>query len=158
MIFEGLVPLIEEEIPRGYESALDFAKLKVLRAALLECMAPRKKMVNEVDVYISKYPPNTRKVLQKIRKAVKEAAPKAEEVISYKMPGYKQNGMLVWFAGFKDHIGFFPKVSPFETFSKELAPYKSGVATAKFPLNIPIPLALVKRIVRFRVRENLKKK
>ena len=111
-----------------------------------------------VDEYIAKFPPQTQSILQKMRKTVREAAPDAKEVISYKMPGYILNGTVVWFAAFEDHISFFPKISPFQKFRKELSPYASGRATVKFPLDEPIPYDLVKRIVKFRVQENLVKK
>ena len=94
-------------------------------------------------------------VLEELRRAVREAAPEAEEVISYQMPAFKQNGILVWFAAFKNHIWFFPKVSAIEAFKEELSEYELSEGTIRFPLNKPIPIELVKKIVKFRVKENL---
>jgi uncharacterized protein YdhG (YjbR/CyaY superfamily) len=93
-------------------------------------------------------------ILQQVRATIKEAAPDAEETISYKMPAFKQNGILVWFAAFKRHIGFFPKVSAIEAFREELSGYELSKGTIRFPLDKPVPLDLVKRIVAFRVKEN----
>ena len=90
-----------------------------------------------------------------MRQAIKDAAPEAEEVISYQMPAFKQNGILVWFAAFKSHIGFFPKAAAVEAFKKELSGYEVSKGTVRFPLDKPIPFDLVKKIVEFRVKENL---
>ena len=111
-----------------------------------------------VDEYVSTFPPDVQSVLQKLRKTVRKTAPNAEEVISYRIIGYRLNGRLVWFAAFKDHIGFYPTLSPFEKFKKEIAPYKSGKGTIRFALSKPIPYDLVGKITKFRVNENLKKK
>ena len=116
------------------------------------------KEVQSVDEYVSTFPPEVQKVLQKLRQTVKKSAPDAEELISYKIIGYRLNGRLVWFAAFKDHIGFYPTLSPFEKFKKEIAPYKSGKGTIRFAMSKSIPYDLVGKITRFRVNENLKKK
>ena len=89
---------------------------------------------------------------------MKEAAPEAEEVISYQMPAFKQNGIVVYFAAFKDHIGFFPTASGIEAFKEKLTDFKISKGTVQFPLSKPIPTELVKEMVRFRVKENLSKK
>ena len=117
-------------------------------------MAANKKF-RTTDEYISTYPKNLQIILEELRQAIREAAPDAEETISYKMPAFKQNGMLVWFAMFKNHIGFFPKVSGIEAFKEKLSSYRTSKGTIQFPIDEPIPLALVKKIVRFRVKENL---
>lgn len=116
--------------------------------------AKKFKTVNE---YISAFPENTRELLEELRKTIKQTAPKAEEVISYNMPGYKQNGMLVWFAAYKKHIGFYPSSSPIRVFKDELAGYKTSKGAIQFPIEKGIPAALVKKIVKFRIKENLEK-
>ncbi len=110
-----------------------------------------------VDEYISGFPPDIKEKLETIRKAIKESAPDAEETISYRMPAFKQNGVLVYFAAFKDHIGFFPTASGIEAFKHELSGYKWSKGTIQFPMDKPLPVDLVKRIVKFRVAENAKK-
>jgi uncharacterized protein YdhG (YjbR/CyaY superfamily) len=111
-----------------------------------------------IDEYIAAFPKETQTILQHIRQAIKEAAPQAEEVISYQMPALEQNGILVWFAAFKNHIGFFPKTSAIEAFKDKLSVYQTSKGTIRFPINQPIPLDLVEEIVKFRVKENLNKK
>ena len=113
--------------------------------------------VNEIDQYISSFPDPVQKRLQQVRKTIKKAAPEAEELISYAMPAYRLHGMLVYFAGFKNHIGFYPVPSGIKAFEKELAAYKASKATAQFPHDKPIPFELIAKIVKFRVEENLKK-
>ncbi len=110
-----------------------------------------------VDDYIAAFPKDVQQQLQSIRKTIKAAAPKAEEIISYKMPGYKQNGMLVYFAGYKNHIGFYAMPTGHTNFKKELSVFKQGKGSVQFPLDKPLPLKLITRIVKFRVRENLLK-
>lgn len=112
---------------------------------------------NDVKEYISKYPAATRKLLRQIRTTIKKAAPKAEELMSYGMPAFQYNGMLVWYAGYSGHIGFYPKPSAILTFKKELSGYKSSKGAVQFPLDKPLPLALIKRILQFRIKENLSK-
>lgn len=108
------------------------------------------------DEYISSFPEEIQIILQKIRKIVRENAPAAQETISYRIPTFKLKGNLVHFAAFKDHIGFFPTSSPRRAF-KELSKYKGGPGTIQFPLDKPIPYALIKKIVKYRVKENLDK-
>ena len=110
-----------------------------------------------VDEYIAGFPPEVRKILRQVRATIRKAAPDAEESISYKIAAYKLNGRLIYFAAFKSHIGMYPitqKVG--EKFKKELSPYKSGKGTARFPLDEPIPYALIGKIVKFRAKENLR--
>jgi uncharacterized protein YdhG (YjbR/CyaY superfamily) len=109
------------------------------------------------DEYIAGQPKDIQVLLDQLRAAIKKAAPEAEEVIAYQMPAFRQNGILVYFAAFKDHIGFFPAPSGIEAFETEIASYKSGKGTLRFPLDKPLPLDLVTRIVKFRVEENLNK-
>lgn len=111
-----------------------------------------------VDEYIDSFPKDLQKILQQIRKTIKDAAPEAEESMSYGMPGYKLNGKpLVYFAAFKSHIGFYPTPSGVTEFAKALSDYKTSKGTAQFPLDQPMPLALIKKIVDFRMKENQKK-
>ncbi len=109
-----------------------------------------------VDEYIKKCPPDVQVVLQKLRKTIKASAPKAEEVISYQMPAYKYNGMLVYFAAWKSHIGFYP-AGAIKAFSKELSMYEVSKGTIRFPLDKSFPFDLISKIVKFRVKENEKR-
>ncbi|HSD64518.1 MAG TPA: DUF1801 domain-containing protein [Ignavibacteriaceae bacterium] len=111
-----------------------------------------------VDEYFSSLSPPVRSILEKLRQTIKQAAPEAEEVISYNMPAYKYHGMLVYFMSHKNHIGFYPgnKVVN-EVFKIELKDYKTSKGTIQFPINKSIPGRLIKRIVRFRIKENIEK-
>ncbi|MDP4262684.1 MAG: DUF1801 domain-containing protein [Bacteroidota bacterium] len=113
--------------------------------------------VKNVDEYIKTLPAKVRNTFEKVRQAIKDAAPEAEEVISYRMPAYKYNGMLVYFAAWKNHIGFYPTGRGVEAFKKELAAYDGAKGTVKFPLDKPIPFDLITKIVKFRMMENKKK-
>lgn len=110
-----------------------------------------------IDDYISAFPFDTQKLLEQMRSTIKKAAPKAEEVISYGMPAFKLNGMLVYFAGYKNHIGFYPTSSGIANFKKELSMYKGAKGSVQFPLDKPLPLALISKIVKFRLAENSEK-
>ncbi|WP_127137337.1 iron chaperone [Flagellimonas oceanensis] len=111
--------------------------------------------MNEIEQYISRFPEEVQQLLQKIRTIIKETAPMATEEIVYGMPGYKTNGKpLVYFAGYKNHIGFYATPSGHEAFQKELSKYKQGKGSVQFPLNQPIPFDLIEQIVLFRVEEN----
>lgn len=111
-----------------------------------------------IDEYINAFPQDIQIILEKMRQTIQKAAPEAIEAISYQMPGFKLNGSLVWFAAFKNHIGFYPTPSGIESFKKELSQYKTSKGTVQFPLDKPIPYDLVERIVLFRMKENLAKK
>jgi uncharacterized protein YdhG (YjbR/CyaY superfamily) len=110
-----------------------------------------------IEEYISSFPPNVQIILQQICQTIKETAPQATEAISYQMPAFKQNGVLVWFAAFKNHIGFYPTAAGVEAFKEKLASYKISKGTIQFPLNEPIPFDLIKEIVKFRVKANMDK-
>jgi len=112
----------------------------------------------DTDEYISVFPETTQKILQQVRNTIKKAAPKAAEVISYNMPAFKQNTVLVYFAGYDNHIGFYPTPSALEAFKKEIAVYKSSKGAVQFPLNEPLPLALITKMVKFRVEQTQEKK
>jgi uncharacterized protein YdhG (YjbR/CyaY superfamily) len=107
-----------------------------------------------IDEYISGFPENIQRILEKLRAAIRDAAPEAEETISYRMPAFKMNGILVYFAAHKNHIGFYPTASPIPVFRDELSAYKQTKGAIQFPMDQPIPLELVKKIVEFRVKEN----
>ena len=107
-----------------------------------------------VDEYIALFPKNVQQLLNQLRKTIKTAAPKADEIISYGMPGYKQNGMLVYFAAYKNHIGFYGTPQGHKAFEKELAIYKSGKGSVQFPLDKPLPLKVITKIVQFRILKN----
>ena len=118
-------------------------------------MKTTSKKIITADEYISAFPPKTKTLLQEIRNTIKQVAPKAEEVISYNMPAFKLNGMLAWYAGCKNHIGFYPKPSGIKAFKKELAGYTTSKGAIQFPIEKGIPKTLVKNIVKFRMKENL---
>ncbi len=120
-------------------------------------MEKNKTAAANVDAYIKQFPPEVQVMLQQLRAAIKAAAPKAEELISYMMPAYKYHGVLVYFGGYKNHIGFYPTGSGIEAFKKELSVYKGSKGAVQFPLDKPLPLALIKQIVKFRVQMNLEK-
>ena len=114
-------------------------------------------MASTVDAYISGFPDDLQNVLSEMRQLIKSTAPEAREEISYGMPAYKLNGPLVYFAGYKNHIGLYATPSGHAAFEKELAIYKQGKGSVQFPLNNPMPWELIKRIVEFRVQENQNK-
>lgn len=113
------------------------------------------KTSNEIDIYIKTFPENVQKKLSELRTIIKNAAPNADEIMSYKMPAYKQFNRLVYFAGYKNHIGFYPHSSPIELFKEEIKKYKSSKGAIQFPLNEPLPKELITKIVQFRVQEDL---
>lgn len=107
-----------------------------------------------VDEYISGFPPEIRTLLEEIRAIIIQTAPNAKEIISYNMPAYKQNGVLVYYAANKGHIGFYPTGSPVEVFKNELKDYKTSKGAIKFPFETGIPHELVKQIVQYRIVED----
>lgn len=110
------------------------------------------------DEYISSFPAATQIILQEVRKTIKCAAPNANESISYGMPAYKLDGKaLVYFAGYKNHIGFYATPTGHAEFTEELSKYKQGKGSVQFPINEPMPLDLITKIVQFRISEVLKK-
>jgi len=121
-------------------------------------MATSKKVFKTIDEYVATFPKNVQSILEKLRQAIRDSAPEAEEAISYQIPTFKLNGNLVHFAAFKNHIGFYPTSSGIEAFKEELSDYEIRKGTVRFPLNKPIPFDLVRKIVRYRVKENLDKK
>jgi uncharacterized protein YdhG (YjbR/CyaY superfamily) len=111
-----------------------------------------------VDAYIAEFPPDVQEKLTEIRATIKKAAPSAEETISYAIPTYKLNGMLVHFAGYANHIGFYPGAGAIKELADELVAYKTSKGTVQFPLGRKLPVKLIANIVEFRVKQNLEKK
>ena len=120
-------------------------------------MITNKVSPNGIDEHIAKFPKDVQEILQKIRATIRKAAPNAEETINYGIPTFTLEGNLVHFAGFKNHIGFYPTPSGIEKFKKELSVYDGAKGSVKFPLNKPIPYTLISKIVKFRVKENLQR-
>jgi uncharacterized protein YdhG (YjbR/CyaY superfamily) len=110
-----------------------------------------------IDEYIAGFPKDVQGTLRKVRTTIRKAAPGAQETISYQIPTFKLNGMLISFAAFRKHIGLYPAPSGSERFNRELAAYRTSKATVKFPLDKPVPYALVTRIVKLRVKANREK-
>lgn len=113
------------------------------------------RIANSIDEYVARFPQAVQERLEKMRATIKRAAPKAEETISYGIPAFKLNGLLVWFAAFKEHLGFYPRKSAILAFQDELSVYKGAKGSVQFPFDEPLPVGLVSRIVKFRVKENL---
>lgn len=112
-------------------------------------IAPR-----NIDEYIAGFPDEVQEKLQRIRGAIRKAAPKAEETIKYAIPTFTLNGNLVHFAAYKNHIGFYPAPRALEEFSQELSQYERSKGAVRFPLDKPLPIGLIQRIVRYRVRKS----
>ena len=111
----------------------------------------------DIDEYIARFPKDVQKMLEQVRAIIKEAAPDAEETIKYAMPTFTLNGNLVYLAAFKNHIGFYATPTGNEAFKKDLSGYKTGKGSVQFPLDKPMPLSLISKIVTFSVRQNLEK-
>jgi len=109
------------------------------------------------EEYFAAFPADVQDMLEDLRQTIAKAAPAAEEVISYQMPAYKLHGMLVYFAAYKNHIGFYPGAGGIAAFRKELSVYKGAKGSVQFPVEQPLPLKLVSRIVKFRVKQNVEK-
>ena len=120
-------------------------------------MEKAKMVPKTVDQYIAAFPADVKKRMQQLRKTIKAAAPKADELISYQMPGYKYFGMLVYFAAYKNHIGFYPGAGGVLEFYKELSSFKSAKGSVQFPHDRPIPYDIISKIVKFRVKQNEEK-
>jgi uncharacterized protein YdhG (YjbR/CyaY superfamily) len=116
-----------------------------------------KKPVADIDNFIAGFPPETQVLLQQIRATIQKAAPKATEKMSYGIPTFEQAGNLVHFSGYKNHIGFYPGADGIAAFKEALSIYKNAKGSVQFPLDQPLPLALIRKIVQFRVKQNLAK-
>ena len=110
-----------------------------------------------IDEYIAGFPPDVQKILAKVRRTIRKAAPDAQEAISYQMPTFTLRGNLVHFAAHKKHVGLYPAPTGTEKFNKELSAYKAEKSTVRFPLDKPIPVDLISQIVKLRVEENLRR-
>lgn len=110
-----------------------------------------------IDEYIAGFPKDIQKTLEDVRATIRKAAPQAKEAIKYGMPTFVLNGNLVHFAACKNHIGFYPAPTGIEAFKKELSPYHGGKGSIQFPIDSPVPLALISKIVKFRVKNNLER-
>lgn len=115
------------------------------------------KKPENIDEYIGGFPNNVQEILEKVRMTIQNAAPLAKEKISYSMPAFDQNGIVVYFAAFKNHIGLYALPTGHEAFKEELSQYKSGKGSVQFPFTKPMPYDLIAKIVKFRVKENLEK-
>lgn len=115
------------------------------------------KHYTSVEEYLAAQPEEIRDQLEELRVIIKKAAPRATERISYNMPAYDLNGILVYFAGYKGHIGFYPTASGIKAFQEEIAKFESSKGAVRFPLDRPLPKTLITRIVKFRLKENLEK-
>ena len=111
----------------------------------------------DIDEYIAAFPCDVQKILQKIRKTIRKAAPDAAEAISYAIPTFKLNGNLIHFAAYQNHIGLYPAPRGVQEFKEDMARYEGGKGTARFPLDEPIPYDLITRIVKYRVKQNLER-
>lgn len=111
------------------------------------------KTATNIDRYIQRFPADVQKRLQQMRRAIKKTAPRAAETISYGIPAFRLQRTLVWFAAFENHIGFYPGADGIAAFKKELSAYKSAKGSVQFPLDEPLPLPLIKRIVIFRLQQ-----
>jgi uncharacterized protein YdhG (YjbR/CyaY superfamily) len=111
----------------------------------------------DIDEYIAGFPNDVQEILVKIRMTIRKAAPDAEETIKYQIPTFTLKGNLVHFAVYKKHIGFYPAPTGIEKFKNEMSIYGSGKGTLRFPLDKPIPLGLISKIVKFRVKKNLER-
>lgn len=110
-----------------------------------------------IDEYIAGFPKEVQDILEKLRATIKKAAPEAKETINYAIPTFILEGNLVHFAAFKTHIGFYPAPSGIAAFKKELSVYEGAKGSVQFPMDKPLPLSLVTKIVKFRVKENIEK-
>jgi uncharacterized protein YdhG (YjbR/CyaY superfamily) len=118
-------------------------------------MTGRRTASKDISDYISRFPDKVQKILEEVRAAIRKAAPDAQELISYRIPAFTLQGrILVYFAAFKNHIGFYPKTTAIKKFKKELSAYETAKGTVRFPFDKPAPLTLIGEIVKFRVKEN----
>jgi uncharacterized protein YdhG (YjbR/CyaY superfamily) len=120
-------------------------------------MAMLKIAPSNIDEYIFPFPSETQKKLEQIRQLIQKIAPKAKEVISYGMPAFKLNSVIVYFAGYKHHIGFYPTSTGIKNFENEFAKYKWSKGAVQFPLDEPLPVALITKIVKFKIKEDKEK-
>ena len=121
-------------------------------------MAVPRRQFKTMDDYINTFPEDVRAILNELRQTIRDVAPEAEETINYQIPTFTLNGNLVHFAAFPNHIGFYPTPSGMEAFKQELSVYKGAKGSIQSPIDEPLPLPLIRRIVKYRVKENLERK
>lgn len=109
---------------------------------------------SSVEEYFASQPTEVQAMLQEMRNTIRQAAPKAQEVISYNMPAFKMHSVLVYYAAAKEHLGFYPTAAPISVFADELAKYKTSKGAVRFPLDKPVPKGLIKKIVKYRLGED----
>lgn len=118
---------------------------------------PKAQPPKDIDEYIARFPADVQAILEKVRTTIRTAAPEAKETISYQMPAFKQHGILVYFAGWKEHIGLYPPVSGNKAIEKAVARYAGPKGNLQFPLDQPVPYDLIERIVKLRVKQDSEK-
>ena len=128
-----------------------------ITAGMIPQMANSRKSPKDFNDYLVRFPRDVQQRLKQMRLTIKKAAPQSKETISYGIPAFTLNGMLVWFAAFKNHLGFYPRTSAIAAFKEELSIYKGAKGSTQFPFDKPLPLPLISRMVKFRVKENLSK-
>jgi len=111
----------------------------------------------DIDGYFSKFPADVQAILEQVRATIRRAAPDAKEIISYQMPAFKQHGILVYFAAWKQHVGMYPPITGDKALEKAVAPYAGPKGNLQFPLDEPMPLDLIERIVKLRVKQDSEK-
>ncbi|HSL30775.1 MAG TPA: DUF1801 domain-containing protein [Anaerolineales bacterium] len=121
-------------------------------------MATPRRQFKTIDEYINSFSDDVQSILNELRQTIRDAAPEAEETINYQIPTFTLNGNLVHFAAFPNHIGFYPTPGGMEAFEEELSRYKRAKGSVQFPIDEPLPLPLIRRIVEYRVKENLERK
>jgi uncharacterized protein YdhG (YjbR/CyaY superfamily) len=138
---------------RGLHVFYIISKIKFMEGEIME---ENKITFNTIDEYILQFSPEVQEILTNLRKLIKEAAPDAQERMSWQMPTFVLHGNLVHFAAHKNHVGFYPAPSGIEAFKNELSEYKGAKGSVQFPYKKPMPYELISRIVKFRVAENVK--
>ena len=121
-------------------------------------MASKRPAAKDVDEYIAAFPPRVQAILKKVRATIRKAAPEAKETISYRIPAFTLDGVLIYYAAFKNHIGLYPPIRGDARLEKAVAPYAGEKGNLRFPLDEAIPYALIERIVRFRVKQTRARK
>jgi uncharacterized protein YdhG (YjbR/CyaY superfamily) len=121
-------------------------------------MKEERSTVKDIDEYIANFPSDVRELLEQVRATIREAAPEAQETISYQIPSFRLKGQyLIYFAGYKKHIGLYPVPSGDVDFDQQVAAYRAGKGTLRFPLDQPIPFELIAKVVQYRARDNEKR-
>ena len=115
---------------------------------------PKPQKPSDIDGYISQFSPDMQTVLEQVRETIRQTAPEAKEIISYQMPAFKQHGILVYFAAWKNHMGLYPPISGDKALEKAVEKYAGPKGNLQFPLNEPMPLKLIERIVKLRVKQD----